>query len=490
MKHLQALLEQRVAGIELSAILLGLWILIAVATAGHALLTRRDARAAWGWIAVCWLFPFAGPGLYLLFGVNRLRTRARRFVVDRSGHEIGPAHASDVRNAVPSHPPVPGWLDEVARTADVMTRRPLLGGNRLQALHSGDQAYPRMLEAIAHASESVWLASYIFDRDEVGRQFADALAAAQERGVQVRVLIDGAGEWYSIPRIGSLLKKRGLRVARFNPLRLIPPSLHLNLRSHRKLLIVDGAIGFTGGINLSARHLVAQARRRKPAIDLHFELHGPVVAQMAEIFAEDWAFADGERLAVPAAVPAQGAATATSRVIIDGPNEDLDQLDFVLHAAISAAKRDIQIMTPYFLPSAELIAALQGAALRGVRTQVLLPLHNNLPYVDWAMRAQLHVLLERGVRVRFQPGHFNHAKLFVVDEAYLQIGSANWDPRSLLLNFELNVENYDPPFAREMSAHFAGLWDRAQELTLDDTRKRSLPVRLRDALCWLFSPYL
>ena len=118
------------------------------------------------------------------------------------------------------------------------------------------------------------------------------------------------------------------------------------------------------------------------------------------------------------------------------------------------------------------------------------PLHNNLPYVDWAMRAQLHVLLERGVRVRFQPGPFSHAKLFVVDEAYLQIGSANWDPRSLLLNFELNVENYDPPFARQMSAHFSALWERAQELTLEQTRQRSLPVRLRDSLCWLFSPYL
>jgi len=471
------------------ALLLALWPMVALCTAGHALLSKRDARAAWGWIAVCWLFPFAGPALYLVFGINRLRTRAQRFAIDRSGHRIGAAHAADIRNTPPLHPPLPGWLDEVARTADVLTHRPLLGGNAIVPLHNGEQAYPRMLAAIAAARDSVWLATYIFDNDAVGRRFVDALADAKARGVQVKVLIDDTGERYSWPRIGRRLNAAGIRYARFNPLRLWPPALHLNLRNHRKLLIVDGDIGFTGGMNIGARHLADDPHNRRPTIDLHFELRGAIVRQMAEVFTEDWAFATREKLT--AGEPRTAAAgNAICRTITDGPNEDFEQLNFVLQAAIAAARHEILIMTPYFLPSAELIAALQGAALRGVRTVVLLPKRNNLPYVGWAAQHQLALLMERGVRVRFQPGAFCHSKLFVVDGAYALIGSANWDPRSLLLNFELDVEIYDRDTAQTLAAHFAAAWQNAEELLLRDAQHLPFPRRLRNALFWLFSPYL
>ncbi|WP_084197381.1 phospholipase D-like domain-containing protein [Solimonas soli] len=474
--------------VDWTELLLGFWLLVAIFAATHALLTKRDARAAWGWIAVCWLFPFAGPALYFFFGINRIRTHARRYAVHR-GREVGAAHAHDVRNRPPEHPPLPSWLEEVARTADVLTRRPLLGGNAIEPLHNGEQAFPRMLEAIDAARSSVWLSSYLFDNDTVGRRFADALIAARRRGVEVRVLLDDVGERYSLPRIGRHLKRGGVPFARFNPLKLVPPSLHINLRNHRKLLIVDHALAYTGGMNISARHCIAAPRNRHPTVDLHFALRGPVVRQMAEVFAEDWAFTTQERLVVPPGED-DGLGAPVCRVITDGPNEDLDQLNFVLQSAIGAARREILIMTPYFLPSAELIAALQGAALRGVRTVVLLPRRNNLPYVDWAARHQLHQLLERGVRVRFQPGPFSHSKLFVVDGAYTMIGSANWDPRSLLLNFELNVEIYDGGVAQRMAEHFAELWQQADELLLRDAAHPPFGRRLRNALCWLFSPYL
>jgi len=474
--------------VDWTEILLGIWLLVAVFAATHALLTKRDARAAWGWIAVCWLFPFAGPALYFFFGINRIRTRARRYAVNRGGREVGAAHAHDVRHHPPQHA-LPYWLEEVARTADVLTRRPLLGGNLIEPLHNGEQAFPRMLAAIESAKESVWLASYLFDNDAVGRQFADALAAAHARGVQVRVLLDDVGERYSLPRIGRQLKRAGVPFARFNPLTLVPPSLHINLRNHRKLLIVDHELAFTGGMNISARHCVAEPRNRHPTVDLHFELRGAIVRQMAEVFAEDWAFTTHERLPVPELVT-HGAGSPVCRVITDGPNEDLDQLNFVLQSAINAARHEILIMTPYFLPSAELMSALQGAALRGVRTVVLLPAKNNLPYVDWAARHQLHLLLERGVRVRFQSGPFSHSKLLVVDGAYTLIGSANWDPRSLLLNFELNVEIYDGVFAQRMAAHFAEQWQESEELLLREAVHPPFGQRLRNALCWLFSPYL
>lgn len=479
---------------EVSATLVALGLLAAVVTAGHALLTRRDARAAWGWIAVCWLFPFAGPGLYLIFGVNRLRTRARRLV---RGHgiashrsPIGAEHQDDVRRGAPAHPPLPVWLEQVARTADVLTRRPLVGGNQLAELHNGETAYPVMLDAIAQARRTVWLSTYIFDRDEVGKRFVDALAAAHRRGVQVRVLIDGAGERYSLLPIGTLLRRAGVPYARFNPLRLIPPSLHLNLRSHRKLLVVDDELAFTGGMNIGARHLANDPARRVRVIDIHFALRGPIVAQIAAVFAEDWAFAAREVLDLPPSVAPEAGPGASCRAITDGPNDDIDQLDVVIHAALSAARHEILIMTPYFLPTAELVAALQGAALRGVHTAVLLPQNNNLKYVDWATRHQLSPMLERGVRIRYSPGPFCHSKLLIIDGIYVQFGSANWDPRSLFLNFELNVESFDGEFAERMTRHFNARWAEAEEMTPAAAKARSLPVRLRDAFFALFSPYL
>jgi cardiolipin synthase len=177
-------------------------------------------------------------------------------------------------------------------------------------------------------------------------------------------------------------------------------------------------------------------------------------------------------------------------VLTDGPNEDFDHLAMVIQAAISAARREVLIMTPYFLPPNEMIAELQAAALRGVEVQVILPEKNNLPFVHWATRNMLGELLRFGVRVWYQPLPFCHSKLFVVDGAYAQIGTANLDPRSLKLNFELAVEIYDRAFAQTLSTHFNAVRSKSREVSLEEITGRPLPARLRDALFWLFSPYL
>lgn len=475
-----------------SSLLLALWLAIGIGAAGHALLTRHDPRAAWGWIAVCWLFPFAGPALYFLFGIDRVGTRARRLGMEaRAGGMFGAEHAQDLRNFPDqSAQAIPMWLEEVARTADRLTRLPLLGGNRLKVLHNGDEAYPRMLEAIAQAQHSIALATYIFDNDEVGRRFVDALAQARDRGVDVRVLIDGFGQHYSLLPITRRLRRAGIATAVFNGARLLPPSLHLNLRNHRKLLLVDGNIGFTGGMNIGRRHLTRDASVRDPAADLHFEVQGPVLAQLAAVFAEDWRLSGGGIWQAPATEAPAIDGGAACRTIVDGPNEDFDQLAIVLQAAISAARREVMVMTPYFLPPTAMRAELQAAALRGVRVDVILPARNNLPFVQWASRHMLADLLRYGVHIHEQPAPFNHSKLFIVDGVYAQIGSANLDARSLRLNFELAVEVYERAFAQTLGAHCTAVRARSREITLDELQQRSLPVRLRDALCWLFSPYL
>lgn len=473
-------------------IFLGLDLVLALFSACHALLYKRDPRAAFGWIALCLTFPLAGPLLYFVFGINRITTKARelhgkKFFKLPPGYER-PHHESKVLLAefnLPDDYVVP------ARISNAVTRNPLTRGNGVDPLLNGNEAYPSMLEAIHSAIDRVYLSTYIFESNKTGTAFIDALARANERGLDVRVLIDGFGEWYSFPRSGPKLKKRGIPFYRYLPPAFLPPFLHINLRNHRKLLVVDGKVAFTGGMNIGDRHIVEDCSERQCTTDLHFRLTGSVVNQLEQTFLKDWDFASGQISRKPE--PYQNkelSGNAVCRTILDGPDEDIDKLIMILISAISTARKKISIVTPYFLPPRELIGALQAAALRGVKVTLILPEHNNHRVVHWAMRNMLWELIQWGVDVYYQPPPFAHGKLFLADDHYLQLGSANFDARSLRLNFELVVEVYDEELALKMSEYVEERRQASRRVSLEELDARSLPVRLRDALCWLFSPYL
>lgn len=474
-------------------LLLALVPVLAVVSAGHALLYKRDSRSAFGWIAVSLMFPLFGPLLYFLFGVNRVRTRAQELSRKSPFHlgvafERGDFDAADVEVSPFDLPE--SWRP-FARVSDAVIQRPLVQGNAVEPLYNGESAYPPMLEAIDSAKSQILLTTYIFETNATGRRFIAALARAKSRGVKVRVLLDGLGELYSWPRAGRLLEQAGIECARFMKPRLLPPSLHINLRNHRKQLVIDGECAFVGGMNLGDRHLVNHPDGHGVA-DVHFRLRGPVVAQIQTIFAEDWRFATGE--IIEAAAGDDGVTVpdgrAFCRAFSDGPNEDLDKLGMVLVGAVSSARERIDIMTPYFVPTPALISALQTAALRGVSVTILLPERSNLRFVDWATRNLLWELLQHGVNVCYQPEPFAHSKVFVVDGHYAVIGSANLDPRSLRLNFELSVEVFDSGLAWSLSSYCSEALKRSRVVTLAEVDGRPLPIRVRDAICWLFSPYL
>ena len=461
--------------------------MLAPLTALHALLYKRDPRASFGWIAVCVLAPVAGPVLYLFFGLNRARGRAQRLGLAalRIGYERG--------HLLTQTRPLPDSIDagyrNLARIGQGLSRHDLCDGNHVEALLNGEAAYPVMLEEIRSARKLILLTTYILDNDQTGRQFVQALSEAAERGVDVRILLDGFGDWYSWPRSSRRLTRAGLKVARFLPPRLLPPSLSVNMRNHHKILVVDDRVGFTGGMNIGDRHCLELRDNKRPTADLHFRIEGPVVAQMHSEFFRMWAFATGDEFSTPA-----GQASATGplacRTLTDGPNEDLDRLTMLLTAAMAEARHSVRIMTPYFLPPRELVGAIQAAAVRGVEVTVVLPARSNLPYVHWATRNMLWEILHRGVRVVYQAPPFNHAKLFIIDDCYSLIGSANWDPRSLRLNFELQMEVYGHDFAAPMIDYFDQAMQSGREVSLDEVDGRRLLVRFRDSVCWLFSPYL
>jgi cardiolipin synthase len=470
------------------AIIIGL--ILSCLAAVHALLYKRNPSSALGWVAVCLLFPPTGALLYYLFGINRVRTRAKilekksPFKIESSGEGT-----EDRKDYTKSSAFVPIELKEIYRVSEAVTRRPIVGKNRIDTLHNGEEAYPAMIEVIANAKNSIYLATYIFETNRTGMRFVDALSQAAARGVDVRVLLDGVGELYAFPRAGTLLKKRKVKIGRFLPPRLFPPSVHINLRNHRKILVADGRAAFIGGMNIGDRHLGQNLDNPSRVIDTHFRIEGPVVQQLQEVFIEDWAFCTGEQIAVASEAGVE-TGHAICRTIAEGPNEDIDKLSIILAGAVSSAKHRVSIMTPYFLPPREIISALQVAALRQVEVEVILPAKNNLPFVHWATRKMLWELLHKGVRVYYQPPPFVHSKLFIVDDHYAQIGSANFDPRSLRLNFELVLEVYDKDTAGALAAHVERCRDRSREISLEEMDKRSMVLRMRDATAWLFSSYL
>lgn len=449
----------------------------AITASLHALINKREPAVAFGWIAVCILFPLAGPLLYAIFGIDRIQRRAR---------ELSKAVRTSTRLSLkgPS-----SSTRRIVKISDAVTGVPLLSGNQVRPLRNGDEAFPAMLEAIDSARQWVYLSSYIFGGRGVAERFVDALVTARERGVEVRVLIDGVGQYYSWPRAGAQLAKRGVRVSRFIPPRILPLKFAINLRNHRKILLVDGRVGFIGGMNIDEKHIVAGRERLGVIVDTHFQVSGPVLEQIYRIANNDWFYATGEMPPERAmASPPEG--SADCRAFPDGPDEDEDKLHMVLLGAISSAETEIAIMSPYFLPPPSVVVALQLAALRGVRITIVLPRENNWQIVRWAANNTLSQLVRYGIRVCLQPPPFVHTKLLIVDRGYSLLGSANLDYRSLRLNFEIGLEVHEPALANLLHEQVARAAAVSQTVTEAALAGRSYPVRLRDAACWLFTPYL
>ncbi|HEX7927261.1 MAG TPA: phospholipase D-like domain-containing protein, partial [bacterium] len=420
------------------------------AVSAHVLLHKRDARSAVSWIGLIWLAPpLLGSILYWIFGINRIQRKAQRLIRDNPAMAAAALATLAKHEHAPGHP---GDLDGLVKSGSRLNRRQLLAGNRVTPLENGDAAYPAMLAAIAGARRSVTLGTYLFDNDAVGREFVAALAAAKTRGVAVRVLVDDIGARYSIPPVFHRLDRAGIPNAGFLPTRLPWQAGFLNLRNHRKVMVVDGTTAFTGGMNIRRGHWLARADKQ-PVQDVQFAISGPVVSGLQEIFATDWEFTTGERLEGDLWFPpCPPTGDVLARAVPDGPEKESALIHSLLMAALNAAEESVLIATPYFIPDGPLVAALNMAAVRGIAVEILLPARGNLPWVQWASQAMLWQVLDKGCRIWLTPPPFDHSKLMVVDERWTMLGSANWDARSLRLNFELNMECYDTPLARAVTA--------------------------------------
>jgi cardiolipin synthase len=475
-------------------ILFTISVLAGTAAAVHAAMTKEEVRAAVGWVGIIILSPIVGAVLYMIAGVNRIR---RTVISDRRALLQGEIRAHFAAYDASDDQIINDFghrFRAMKTLGDRVTRHRLTTSNTIVALDTGDEAYGAMLEAINEAQRSIILETYIFDRDQVGQRFVHALIAAVKRGVEVRVLIDAVGARYSVPSVLGMLHDGGVAVDVFNGNVIMGLRLpYANLRTHRKILVSDGKVAFTGGMNIR-EGFSSEFSGDKFAFDTHFRVTGPVIADLFAIAAADWRFATGETLDGEAwALDTPGAEAGNPvfiRAVSSGPDRSVETNHKMLMGAFSVARSSIRIVSPYFLPDRELITALVTAARRGVVVDIVVPTTNNLVLVDRAMTAQFDQMLKNYCRIWRASGPFNHSKLIAIDGRWAYVGSSNLDPRSLRLNFEVDLEVLDCPFAEALERRIELAISSATEVTLEALMARPFAVRLIERVLWLGSPYL
>lgn len=470
-----------------------------VLVAGHCLVRRRPPNSTFIWLFVTWSLPLLGAVLYLCFGVNRVPYKGYmkhesdlRLLAERKAWES----SMNVAPLSQTHPPrdTAPHSSFVRALGTMLPDHHLLGGNRIEPLVTGNEAFPAMLKAIQGAQRHVNLQSFIIGNDPVGREFLDCLAEKARSGVPVKILYDRFGSTYAV--LGGLFRKYravpNLCIEGWTQANPFKRQFQINLRNHRKLLIVDGIQAFCGGINL---HGPNRDRAGRPGIrDYHFAVSGPVVHELQYTFIRDWHFMaghpPGELLNEQYFPRLQPVGSSWVRLINSGPTGEREDLIDTLFLSITSATKNILLMTPYFIPTPDILRALRAAALRGVNVRVVVPAKNNHVYAGLAARAFYEPLLEAGVRILERRPPFLHAKAMIVDDTFAIIGTANIDIRSLSLNYETSLLVYDEGMINSLKRLMLEDVAESDELNLAIWQNRPLISRLAENLCYLLTPML
>lgn len=443
--------------------------LLAVVLIGHAVRQHERPVTSLAWVMAIVLIPHVGVPAYLLFGGRKLRSLAeRKPPLYRPLRRARGARGNDIEDLLCSH-----------------GLPPARDGSRVELLTRGEEAYRALVAHIESAEHSIDITTFILGNDAVGRDLIDRLAARAARGVRVRLLVDALGSLKARPRLLPRLERAGGRVGIF--MRMLP--LHrkwsANLRNHRKIALFDDLVAMTGGMNLAEQYIGADARADR-WLDSCLVVEGPPVADLAAVFRSDWEFATGESLPLPHS-PAEIETGTPAQVVPSGPDVDGDPLYDAIIAAAYRARERIWIVTPYFLPDDGLLRALRVQGRRGIDVRLIMPLRSNHWSADMVRNRLLRGLIAHGVRAFLHPQRMIHAKHIVIDDVLAVSGSANLDPRSLYLNYEIAVFSYG---AADVSATAAWMAEIAAECETGRIPRRTPIRQLSEDLCWLASPLL
>ena len=445
----------------------------------HLLAQRNkspNATLAWLWAIL--LFPVAGGVVYFLIGSERLYRRRLRLVHDFQSR--GGRHGA--------------WLpcQNLSQVPELerINGLPPTCGNDAELLADGTAFFPVLLRIIGEAQHHLHLEFYTWSMDRTGRIVRDALITAAARGVEVRVLVDEIGSIGTRRAFFRKLEKAGGHFSWFHTFSPWRGRLHLNLRNHRKLVIADGTTALTGGMNIADEYWTG--RKGPPYRDLHLRVTGPVVTQLAGVFAQDWYFATEEALLDPARYYPEPIreGSVEMQVIPGGPDNDLNEIQLSVLAMLHRTERRLRLMTPYFVPEDAVLCAIQLAAMRGVVVELMVPAKGDHQYLTHVTRSYYEDLLPHGVRIfEYQPSLL-HTKVGIIDDHSAMCGSANLDVRSLRINFELNLALNSSHLAAGLNDLFeANLLD-CLEVTSESHAARPFRHRLLEVVCRPFTSIL
>ncbi|RMH93863.1 cardiolipin synthase [Lysobacter pythonis] len=469
---------------------IGSWITLAWLTyllwlGGWIVLQKREPAATLSWLLSLALLPYLGFVIYYLLGPQKIE----RYRLRRARRQVEFSTIAD-ESSNPEYA-------ELQRMVHATTGFPPSSATSLEMLVDGGHKYPRLLEDIAAAEREIHLEYYIYQPDRSGEALCEALAAAARRGIKVRVLLDAVGSSKTSRRFFQPLLEAGGELQWFHPMRYgrllkFWKRPWLNLRTHRKIVVIDGRIGYTGGINITD----AQDERITPVAyrDLHLRLEGNVVRELQQVFLEDWIYAGGERSIIAEVIrnlPPQVEGTIPVQIVSSGPDSRWEAIHRTHVGAIHAAKRRVWMTTPYFVPGEAAMMALTSAALGGIDVRLLVPKMSDNRLVTYAARSYYEDLVRAGVKVYEYGPRLLHSKALLVDDTLTLIGTANFDHRSFRLNFEVQALIDNADLATHLEQQIESEFAHAPRVREPDGRRASLfSARLPEAIARLMSPLL
>ncbi len=450
--------------------------------------TRKQPVSTLAWITAIVTLPYVGGLLFLLVGRSRVERRAALKLASRQ--EIGRVVPGIARFQLLPGEALDPQVQRLLRLADRISSTKCCFGNSVEVLHNTNRTLGLIEQAIKAARESIHLEYYIFQPDKTGYRLRDLLIAKAAEGVKIRFLFDGVGSMFLGRKFLVPMVQAGITVASALPGASFRERWSINLRNHRKIVIVDGVMGFTGGMNIGDEY-VGRRRRLGYWRDTHLKMRGPVVLQLQQVFAEDWFFATGEQPVGPAWYPeTDQAGDQLAQVIAGGPDGDIDVFHSLFFAAINEASDRITLATSYFVPTPALMTALETAAHRGVRVRVMVPRYGDHRWMVVAGRGFYDSLLESGVEIYEYQRGLLHSKTLTIDGLWSFVGSPNFDTRSLLINFEVGVALYGPKPAAQLEEQFADDIEQSHRVDPIQFRQRPRLHKLAERVLNLFSPVL
>ncbi|QDT64291.1 cardiolipin synthase [Calycomorphotria hydatis] len=453
------------------------------------LLTRKESPTATvAWAMTIVLVPIIGGLLFLFFGVNRVDRRS----------ELKEQSARSLRDQLEAHPEhQAGEYGEPAELVSTLMRLgertghcPPIRGNHVQILSDTNQTLGLIEQAIHQAEHSIHLEYYMWKQDRTGRRVRDLLIERARENIQVRFLYDALGSVFPNGKFLGPMRAAGIEVATAMPGATLREQWSINLRNHRKIVIVDGKVGFTGGMNIGDEYL-GLTQERGFWRDTHLRVTGPVVHELQRVFAEDWFFATGRALTDPEKYPViEMDGHVIAQVLDGGPTGTNNPLRTVLFAAINEAREQVLIASGYFIPPKPFVRAMETASLRGVRVALIVPGGSTYPWTMWAGRSYYETLLTAGVEIyEYQRGAF-HAKTFTIDGCWSHVGSTNLDNRSLYLNFEAGISIHSREIAEKLEQDFENDIRDSKRIELETWNARSDWHVMGENVCRMFSPIL